>query len=311
MVREVETGPNGLAQRALYIDKRTQQWHYAYADAFMLAASACESARILLNSRGSAERTALGNRSGLLGHNLRDSVGVRMLARFEELERMTSHNCDGIGIPHVMIPWWRPPGGPGDRGYEIFFSGGLMAPGVGMFDHVADEVEGYGAKLQTTCSRRYGSYVEFFVNGGMTANDNGYCELDPDSYDQWGIPTLRFSFRWSDEDRKLARHALETCKSIIESAGGQFVQLYFDWQGGIVSPGGNFRESGTAIMGNDPEMSVVNPHCQTHEVRNLFVIDGAVFPTTPEKGPTLTIMAMAWCAAEYLVALARRGECVA
>ena len=307
MVREIETNADGLASRALYIDKLTDEWRYLYARAFILAASACESARVLLNSRGPSSQSALANSSGQVGKNLRDSVGIRMLARFEELEEIPRHNCDGMG-PHLMIPWRNARDATFGSGYEIFFPGGLMSPCIGLFDDVSTEVEGYGRSLTDACNRRYGSYVDFVVNGGMRSSEKNRCETDPASCDRWGIPTLRFHFSWTDEDRRLAAHAIRTTKAIVEAAHGKFVQLFFDWQDGIVDPGCNFREAGTAIMGINPNTSVVNPFCQTHDVTNLFVVDSAVFPASPEKAPTLTIMALAWRAAEHLLNSAQRGE---
>lgn len=307
MVREIETDAAGSAYRALYIDKLTDEWRYLYARAFMLAASACESARILLNSRGRSPRQALANASGQVGRNLRDSVGVRMLARFEELEEMPRHNCDGMG-PHLMIPWWNSKDVTFESGYEMFFPGGLISPCIGLFDDVSAELEGYGQSLRDACNRRYGSYVDFVVNGGMQTGAKNTCELDPSNCDRWGIPTLRFKFSWTDDDRRLAAHAIQTTKAIVEAAGGTFVQLFFDWQDGIVDPGCNFREAGTAIMGANSDTSVVNAFCQTHDVPNVFVVDSAVFPASPEKAPTLTIMALAWRAAEHLLDSARRGE---
>lgn len=307
MVREIESSSEGRAYRALYIDKLTDQWHYVYARAFVLAASACESARILLNSPGRSPRTTLANTSGQVGKNLRDSVGIRMLARFEELENLPRHNCDGMG-PHLMIPWWNASDAPFESGYEIFFPGGLISPCVGLFDDVSTEFEGFGRSLRDRCTQRYGSYVDFVVNGGMQAGGKNTCEVDPANCDRWGIPTLRFNFSWTDDDRALAKHAIETTKRIVDAAGGKFLQLFFDWQDGIVDPGCNFREAGTAIMGRNPDTSVVNHFCQTHDVRNLFIVDSAVFPASPEKAPTLTIMALAWRAAEHLIDAARRGE---
>ena len=201
-----------------------------------------------------------------------------------------------------MIPWWKPPVQEFTRGYEILFSGGQEMPLLGLFDYESDRFEGYGVELKGICRRRYGTYVHFVATGEMLSNDLSFCELDPAVTDAWGIPVLRFNFAWGDQERAMARHMVATASAVIEAAGGNVcVGPYSFLPEGMAYPGSNFRESGTVRMGLNPETSAVNAFCQSHDIPNLFVTDASCFVTTPEKPPTLTIMALAWRSAEYLL----------
>lgn len=307
MARELLLQTRDRVGAVSYIDKSTLSEHQIKAKCFVMAASACESTRLLLNSRSSDHPHGLSNSSNVLGRFLRDAVGARAVGYFPALEGAPRHNCSGIGRPHIMAPWWKPSGLDFAKGYEILFSGGQEIPLMGMFDWESDNFEGFGINLKEICRRRYGSYIHFIATGEMLSNDQSYCELDPSVCDVWGIPVLRFSFAWGAQDLEMARHMLKTARDIIEAAGGMCLETFPCYQNSILSPGENFRESGTARMGHDPETSVVNSFCQSHEVKNLFVVDAACFVTTPEKPPTLTIMALAWRAAEYLLEQARDG----
>jgi choline dehydrogenase-like flavoprotein len=145
----------------------------------------------------------------------------------------------------------------------------------------------------------------------MIANPDTYCEIDPDLVDEWGIPVLRFHFKWSEYEIRQAKDMQETFKSIIETMGGEY-QTKTDIDGphpfGIEGGGKVIHEVGTARMGADPKTSVLNAYCQAHDVKNLFVTDGAPLVTNPDKNPTLTIMALSWRASDYLLAQARSGS---
>src|SRR5262249_6097456 len=140
--------------------------------------------------------------------------------------------------------------------------------------------------------------------------DDTFCEIDPQVVDRWGIPVLRFHFKWSEAEILQARHMHNTFTSIIETMGGRVLGLANpDREGGGISIGGTIiHEIGTIRMGNDPKSSVLNKYCQAHEVKNLFVADAAPFVSNPDKNPTLTINAMAWRTSEYLAEEMRKGN---
>jgi choline dehydrogenase-like flavoprotein len=161
----------------------------------------------------------------------------------------------------------------------------------------------------------------------MIPNEHSFCEIDPDVKDRWGIPVLRFHWRWSDHEYNQVRHMQATFRSILEAMGGRINTPGGRGatppppgpnapSSGVAAPppvpisvgGGIIHEVGTVRMGDDPRTSVLNRYCQSHDVRNLFVADAGPFVSNPDKNPTHTIVALAWRTAEYLAHQLRRGD---
>ncbi len=327
MAREIVIGKDGKAEAVYYIDKTTQSENRVRARAFVVAASACESARLLLNSRSSGFSSGLANSSGVVGRYLTDSVGSNLAGYFPQLEKVPAHNHDGVGGMHLYMPWWKF-GEKNDflRGYHIEFGGGRGMPGVGEFGGVCAEYEGYGVSLKQKCRSSYGTVIGFSGRGEMIPNENSYCDIDPNVVDKWGIPVLRFHWEWGENELKMAQHMQDTFRSIIETAGGTVLSRHRDSNEGqinegkmrvdpaqakrsSISEGGAIiHELGTVRMGNNPNTSALNKNCQAHDVKNLFVADAAPFVTNPDKNPTLTIMALSWKTSEYLLDQAKKGE---
>ena len=279
MAREILVGADGKATGVSYVDKASRSEKRVMARAVVVAASACESARLLLNSKSKLFPDGLANSSGTVGRYLMDSVGSDGSGYVPQMEKMRPHNHDGTGGMHMYIPWWKyDRKNDFPRGYHIEIGGGRDMPGAGMFDDVCEEFEGYGADLKRTCRKRYGTEIGFAGRGEMVPNPDTYCELDPDLVDQWGIPVLRFHFKWSDYEIRQAKDMQETFKSIIEAMGGEYrTKTPIDGPNafGIEDGGKIIHEVGTARMGADPKTSVLNGYCQAHDVKNLFVTDGA------------------------------------
>ena len=313
MAREIIAGKDGKAEAVSYIDKSTRTEKRVKARAFIVAASACESARLLLNSRSSLFPDGLANSSGVVGRYLTDSVGSSGTGYFPQLEKMPPHNHDGIGGMHMYIPWWKfDRKNEFLRGYHIEFYGGRFMPGVGDFDDLCEQYEGYGASLKQKCRAMYGTVIGFEGRGEMIPNERSYCEIDPDLVDQWGIPVLRFHWQWGDNEIRMARDMQETFRSIIATAGGTYLTKANPEGGsrpyGITDGGVIIHELGTVRMGNNPKTSALNKYCQAYDVKNLFVTDGACFVTNPDKNPTLTILALSWRASEYLLDQGKKGN---
>jgi choline dehydrogenase-like flavoprotein len=314
MVREVTVDSRGRATGVHYIDKTTRIDEHATAKVVVLAASACESARIMLNSQSNQFPDGIGNGSGLVGKYLMDTVGAGLGGQFPQLENMPPHNQDGSSELHLYIPWWlygQQAAGKLDfaRGYHVEFGGGRRMPGSGAFGGLENYTDGaYGLRFKEAARRFYGSWMYFAGRGEMIPNDDCYCEIDPDGVDQWGIPTLKFHWKWSDHELNQARHMQHTFRDIIEEMGGTVTgTVQDDGAKAIAAPGQIIHEVGGAIMGSDAKRSVLNEYCQSWEVPNLFVTDGAAFVSNADKNPTLSIMAVAWRASEYLVEEMRKG----
>ena len=310
MARAIVVGKDGRADAVTYIDKATRTDRRVKAKAFIVAASACESARLLLNSKSTLFPDGLANSSGVIGRYLSDTVGSRADGHFPQLEKVPPHNHDGVGGMHLYIPWWKF-NRKNDflRGYHIEFGGGRGMPGPGDWDYLCEEHEGYGLALKQKLRSSYGTFIGFEGRGEMIPNEHCYCEIDPDVVDQWGIPVLQFHWQWGDNEIRMAKDMQETFRAIVEQAGGTFISRatpnsprpYGIADGGVI-----IHELGTVRMGANPKTSALNKYCQAHDVKNLFVTDGACFVTNPDKNPTLTIMALTWQASEYLVDQARK-----
>jgi choline dehydrogenase-like flavoprotein len=312
MAREIVVGKDGKAQAVSYVDKATLKEMRVNAKAFVVAASACETARLLLNSRSSLFPNGLANTSGVVGRYLTDSVGSNASGYFPELGAVAPHNHDGVGGMHMYMPWWRADRkNDFPRGYHIEFGGGRHMPGVSMFDGVCRDHEGYGSSLKRKCHSMYGTSISFSGRGEMIPNPDTYCEIDPVTVDKWGIPVLRFHFAWSEHEIKMAKDMQETFRAIVEQAGGTFhssARPDGKRPYGISDGGEIIHELGTVRMGDDPKTSALNKNSQAHDVKNLFVGDGAAFVTGPDKNPTLTITALSWKMSEYLIDQARKGD---
>jgi choline dehydrogenase-like flavoprotein len=315
MAREIVVGKDGRAEAVAYIDRKTRTDKRVHARSFVLAASTCESARLLLNSRSRIFPDGLANSSGAVGRNLMDSVGSFGTGYFPQLEKVPPHNHDGSGgnfLPHVYVPWWKfDRKNEFLRGYHIEPGGGRFMPVVGDFDAVSERFEGYGASLKQNCRRFYGTTIGMEGLGEMIPNEKTFCELDPNAVDEWGIPVLRFHWQAGENEIKMVKDMQETFRAIVEAGGGTYLtEAGADDPSpyGIYDGGAAIHESGTVRMGNDPKTAVLNKYCQAHDVKNLFVMDAAAFVTSPDKNPTLTILALSWRASEYLLEQAKSGS---
>jgi choline dehydrogenase-like flavoprotein len=312
MAREILTGADGKVTGISYVDKTTRTERQIRCRAAVIAASACESARLLLNSKSSRFSNGVANSSGTVGRYLTDTVGYSLSGQVPALAGMPRHNSDGISGMHVYVPWWlwdkKQKEFP--RGYHIEIGGGFNMPQLGAFHGICNSQEGYGSALTRKIRDDYGSFVSLSGRGEMIPNEYSYCDIDPDVVDQYGIPVLRFHWRWTEHEIRMARHMRNTFTEIIETMGGKtFAGRASSKESGGISIGGTIiHEAGAVRMGDDPATSVLNKHCQAHEVANLFVADAAPFVSNPDKNVTLSIVAFAWRTAEYLADEMRKGN---
>lgn len=317
MVREVLTDDSGKATGVAYVDKSDMQEYSVNARVVVLAASACESARLLLNSKSAKHPNGLANSSGVVGKYLHDSTGASRGGFVPALMDRKRYNEDGVGGMHVYIPWWA------DnkkldfaRGYHIELGGGMHMPSYGFGfglenmngkypgrDGKPKAAGGYGASLKDDYRRYYGAYIGFAGRGECIAREDNYCEIDPNVVDKYGIPVLRFHYTWSDHEIKQAKHMQDTFEQLIVEMGGipSGTKPGADTMYGLENPGRIIHEVGTTRMGDNPATSVLNKFNQSHEVKNLFVVDGGAFVSQADKNPTWTILALAWRASDYIV----------
>jgi choline dehydrogenase-like flavoprotein len=321
MAREVTVDEQGLANGVSYIDKTTGRDNHVRARIVVVAASACESARLLLNSKSSQFPQGLANSSGVVGRYLTDTTGTSVRGFIPRMMDGVPHNEDGASGAHLYMPWWldnRKLDFP--RGYHIEINGGRRMPGLGTFNGVhlynggldgrPIAGGGYGKPLKDDYRRFYGATIGFAGRGEMVPNKDSYCEIDPLLVDRWGIPVLRFHWKWADHEHKQVKHMQETFRAIIHEMGGTPLTPMPSAETGYgIEPGGRIiHEVGVTRMGNDPSTSVVNGYSQAHDVRNLFVADGGPMVSNPHKNVTWTILALSMRTAEHIVARRQKGE---
>jgi choline dehydrogenase-like flavoprotein len=317
MAREVMTNAEGLATGISYIDKTDMNEYQVKGRVVILAASACESARLMLNSKSARHPNGLSNSSNVVGKYLNDSTGASMSGVIPALFNRKRYNEDGVGGMHVYSPWW------GDnkkldfpRGYHIEYWGGFGQPAYGFGWGIENlngkfevngkqkEAGGFGASLKEDYRMYYGARVGMAGRGEAIALESNYCEIDPNTVDKYGIPTLRFNVKWSEHEIKQAKHMKETFREIMHQMGA--VILSGD-NGtpennyGLETPGRIIHEAGTARMGSNPKTSALNKWNQAHDCKNLFVVDGAAFTSQADKNITWTILALSMRASEYIM----------
>ena len=311
MVREVLTNSEGKATGVSYINKSDRKEYTLRAKVVVLAASACSSARILLNSKSPQHPNGLGNSGNTVGRYLHDSTGSSRAAFVPDLVNRKMYNEDGVGGMHVYTPWWldnKKLDFP--RGYHIEVWGGMGMPNYG-FGFNANEynkffglkVGGYGNGLRSDVKKYYGSVVGFGGRGESIALEDNYCEIDPSVVDEFGIPVLRFHYNWTDFERKQVKHMHETFDELIHNMGGEALSAApgEDREYGLEAPGRIIHEVGTTRMGNDPKTSVVNQFQQLHDADNVFIVDAGPFVSQADKNPTWTILALSWRTCDYIV----------
>ena len=324
MAREVLTNKEGLATGVSYVNKEDLNEYQVMGKVVILAASACESSRLLLNSKSQRHPNGLANNSDVVGKYLHDSTGAALGGVLPKLFGRKRYNEDGVGGMHIYSPWWldnKKLDFP--RGYHIEYWGGMGQPAYGFGMNIQmmngkyavagkqKEAGGYGASLKEDQRYFYGANVGMAGRGEAIPLETNYCAIDPDVVDQYGIPVLKFNVKWSEHEIKQAKHMKETFKEVMHNMGAIITWGADDGPEnnyGLEAPGKIIHEAGTARMGNDPKKSALNKYNQAHDCKNLFVVDGAAFVSQADKNITWTILALSMRASEYIVSELKKGN---
>lgn len=302
VVREIELdAAGGRCRGAVFIDRKTRREHRVRARVFALACGGVEDVRILLMSKSRRFPQGLANSSGWVGRNLLSEHGTGCLGYLERLVGGKVLNEDGTGQHgEIQNVYYENPSKNFARGYMLdIASGATQMPGY------AALVPGYGRKYREEVRRIYPALVAIGAHGEMLANEKSYVDLDPEARDEFGLPKARLHLEWGENELAMVRDMEEKCQAILEAGGGKRLgakrsrgKPWFDGENLV----------GTVRMGNDPQRSVLNSRNQAHDVRNLWVLDGASFTSFCEKNPTLTVVAVAMRAAGLLAEALRSGE---
>jgi choline dehydrogenase-like flavoprotein len=317
MAREVLTDKEGLATGVSYVNKEDLQEYQVQSKVVILAASACETSRLMLNSKSQRHPNGLSNSSNVVGKYLHDSTGAGMGGYIPNLFGRKRYNEDGVGGMHVYSPWWldnKKLDFP--RGYHIEYGGGMDMPGYGIgmgtenmngkyaVNGKKKEAGGYGASLKEDVRFFFGAGVGMAGRGEAMALESNYCEIDPNVVDKFGIPVLRFNVKYSSYEINQAKHMKETFREIMHQMGAVITwgdDATAENNYGLESPGKIIHEAGTARMGSDPKRSALNKWSQANDCKNLFVVDGAQFVSQADKNITWTILALSMRASEHII----------
>ena len=292
----------GKARGVAFVDSESGRSYEARGRVVIVAASTLESARLLMLSKSSTHPNGIGNSSGHVGHNFCEHVmGPSVTGLVKDRIGQPRTNDDGrpggFYVPRFRNLAEKHPNFI--RGYG--FEGGS---GTTMFPGNARETPGFGAAYKKRVRDYAGAFISMGGFGEVLPRYESRVELDPAVKDRWGIPVLRFNYRFGDNEKKMCQDMVETAQEMFERAGFEIVNV----DRTVLTEGWSIHELGTARMGTDRKTSVLNQFQQSHDVSNLFVVDGSSHVSASCQNPTWTIMALAWRSCDYLVSEFRKGN---
>jgi choline dehydrogenase-like flavoprotein len=303
VVREITVDPDtGKARGVSFVDAETLQPYEAKGRVVVLGASTLESARILMLSKSRQHPNGIGNSSGHVGHNFCEHVmGPQIYGLVKQL----------VGAPRTLddgrpgsfyVPRFRNLGERHPkfiRGYG--FQGGS---GTQMYAENAPHTPGFGSAYKKQVRDLAGAFISLGGFGEVLSRYENEVGLDSEVVDHWGVPVLRFQYRFGDNEKRMCEDMVQAGKEMFEEAGIEVVGS----EETMLTEGWSIHELGTARMGSDPKRSVLNAFQQSHDVKNLFVVDGSSHVSAGCQNPTWTILALAWRSCDYLADQLKRGE---
>jgi choline dehydrogenase-like flavoprotein len=302
VVSHIVMNREGKAQGVYYINRESKTVGEARARIIVIAAATLESTRILLNSRSPRFPNGVGNSNGVLGHYLMDHFTVEGAGG--ELASLKSAKREPLGNPcGYLIPKYANT----DDHKNSNFLRGYRFDGTAnqqLYEH-AFALPGFGRSWREKVRSEIPYYFSMEAQGECLPRFDNFVQLDPEKKDAWGIPVLRIHASYGENERAMATamrqdilRMLDALKLKDATSPNAELSVF----------GKNIHECGTARMGSDPKKSVLNAYNQVHDVKNVFVTDGAAFVTQGCYEPTLTIMAISLRAANYIVDASKRGE---
>jgi choline dehydrogenase-like flavoprotein len=293
---------SGKATGVAFLDSETRKSYQVNAKTVILAASTLESARLLLLSKSTLYPNGIGNSSGHVGHNFCEHMmGPSVSGFMKDLVGKPRTNDDGRP-GSFYIPRFRNLDGKRSEflrgyGYEGG-SGTTMTPGS------AYSTPGFGEEYKKHVREYAGATIEMGAFGEVLPKYENFVETDPTVKDAWGIPVLRFSYKFGENEQKMAKDMAAAGREMFEAAKFEILST----SDGMLPEGWSIHELGTARMGDNPKTSVVNQFQQCHDVKNLLVVDGSTHINASCQNPTWTIMALCWRSCDHLADQIKKGE---
>jgi choline dehydrogenase-like flavoprotein len=299
-VRKVETGTDGRVTGVVYFDKERREV-FQRARAVVLCANGAETPRLLLMSKSNRFPQGLANSSGLVGKNLMFDTGSIMFGLFEH----PLNEYKSVQVTRLIHDYY-----DSDPKRGFFGGGGIDARSealpitFGLFCLPADAPR-WGAAYKKMLAEYYPRTMMLLAHTSCLAQETNSITLDPEVKDAWGLPAIRVTFSPHADDVRTMDFCRAREAEILEAAKARRIWT-FPPDFNLLYPSRHLM--GTCRMGKDPRTSVVDGDNRSHDVRNLFIVDGSSLVTSGRQQPTATIQALAFRAAERMAECARRGE---
>ncbi|UHG89920.1 GMC oxidoreductase [Spirosoma oryzicola] len=288
----------GKASGVRVVDAHTKQMTEYYAKIIFLNAACLNTNLVLLNSKSNRFPSGLGNDNGLLGkyvafHNFRTTISA-------EHEGFQDSTTAGIRPNGSYIPRFR-----NVLKQETDFLRGYAA-GFGSSRPTSVDTSAMGEDLKSSLMQpKYGNWrVSSHMMGETIPKESNYVALDSVLTDAWGIPQLKISVAYDDNDEKMIADFHEQMTEMLTVSGFTNIRTHDKPD---KAPGLDIHEMGGVRMGKDPKTSMLNKWNQLHNCKNVFVTDGACMTSTSTQNPSLTFMAITARAADHAVKEMKRG----
>jgi choline dehydrogenase-like flavoprotein len=296
--RKIELSPRGRVSGVKYFDANKKEI-FQRAKAVVVCANGAETPRLLLNSKSAAFPNGLANSSGWVGtHLMFNGYGVSV-GQFE-------HEINGYkGLVASRIVWDLYELDPklgliGGGGFDFRNDFGLLRFAT---DGLPPDTPKWGREYKKELAQQFNRTLLSAGHCTSLPLPTNSVSLDPDVKDAWGVPALRITYQDHPQDLKVGKYFAERGEELLQAAGALKT-----WQQPVESQEFGFHLLGTCRMGDDPKASVVDKHHRTHDVKNLFIVDGSSFVTGGRGQPTMTIQALAFRAGDHIARFAKRGE---
>jgi choline dehydrogenase-like flavoprotein len=304
VVARVLVDDSGLANGVQYFDRHSKEERRIAGKRVVVAASCIDSTRILLNSASPRYPNGIGNSSDVIGRYLAEQIRFTMRGFAPQLISGKVYNDDGIGGAHMYMPRFNHRDGR-KRDYLRGFGCQFWYTGAQTDLSYAKSIPGFGLEFKKAVKERYPAVLALHPFGETLPKKDNRVTTQGSPLDRYGVPVARIAYRTGENERLMAEDMYNTIVEILHAAKAEILPF----ERGYLEPNGSaIHEHGTCRMGTDPKRSALNGFCQMHDVKNVFVVDGSAFTTASEKNPTLTILALAWRATDYMAGEMQRGN---
>jgi gluconate 2-dehydrogenase alpha chain len=302
-VFRIDTDGDGKATGVSYIDAAGRE-QFQEADIVVVSAYTLMNVRLLLMSRSNAHASGIGNDNGLVGTNYTYQLGGGGSNGFIAGERLNQFMANSV----VSAQMHDFEADNFDHSDLDFVGGGSIGSGGGERNPIASvgsvptaSGKTWGQEWKDALRQNWDSYVSVGIQGESLPYDDQFLDLDPTYRDRFGFPLLRVTFDWHENDYNLIRWMSPKMREILEHMGATNIRTQEELTPYSIAPYQSTHCTGGAIMGTDPDNSVVNKYGQVWDTPNVFVVGASQFPQNAGMNPTGTVAALAYLASDGLV----------